>query len=430
MGDPIRFELCARRPEDLATLEILACALEEAGASTRLVMCPESSVGQGPVHPRRAPEPCQVRVGIADPATQAPVATAGARAVALIEDRIEASTTSGSAPDMEQADLVLVAGPARERELSARLETTVRACGLARLDRLGETCSPLAAPELLMPGPALPRCLDALLALHREVASQREPDGDATFFAEVEAAVAFGDPEGAIRKLQAHLLRTDSIAGRQLLARIERGQGRSERAARALECADRMAREALASVACDRGRLQVDQGQLDEARACFLEALDLAPESADGHLGLGSLLLHAGRAGDAQREFQAALDRAPDAAAWSGLGLALQAQESHVEALEAFERALDLDPELPAALFGTVQAGFAAGRLEPASRRLERFLERHPGNLDLTFTLAGIWKELGDAEGALRLLDRIETFDASYRGAADLRRKLEGTRVA
>ena len=89
-------------------------------------------------------------------------------------------------------------------------------------------------------------------------------------------------------------------------------------------------------------------GRLDEAAKAYGRALQFNRDLFDVHFNLGELLLEQGRHHDADASFRtylnASQDNARNAAAWRGLGLALQAQRQHPAAETALGNATRLDP--------------------------------------------------------------------------------------
>jgi len=242
--------------------------------------------------------------------------------------------------------------------------------------------------------------------------------------ASIEARVAFGDTKGALADLTDHLSRQPTAAGYRLMSAVQRGERDFEAARHAAQTSEKLAREELARSLCEHARVEIELNQGEAAHELFEYAHQVAPESVDPLVGLGSLALHAGDAAGAEAHFRGAMTREKSSRAWSGLGLALVAQGRAREALAPFEAALDLEQDCQAAIFGLVQASFHTGELAVAERRVASFVELHPGNLDLLFTLAGLRAQLGDQSGAVDVADRIMLFDASYPGLGELRQKL------
>jgi tetratricopeptide (TPR) repeat protein len=251
--------------------------------------------------------------------------------------------------------------------------------------------------------------------------TEDQPSG---FLESIEAQVAFGNVREALEQLEEHLTGWPSPRGFTLLASIQRGRDELEGATRAIERAEQLARDELGRALCERARIELEADRGAAARELFAEASSLAPGLADPLVGLGSLALHGRDAAAAEEHFRSAVQIESSARSRAGLGLALAAQGRAPEAVTELEASLDLEPDTLAAIHGLVQACFQNGELAPAERRVSAYLETHPGNLDMAFTLAGLRLQLGDHDGALEMLERIELFNPEYAGLAELREKL------
>ena len=89
-------------------------------------------------------------------------------------------------------------------------------------------------------------------------------------------------------------------------------------------------------------------GRLDEASKAYGRSLHFNRDLFDVHFNLGELLLEQGRHREADASFRtylnASADHSRNAAAWRGLGLALQGQRQHPTAEAALANAVRLDP--------------------------------------------------------------------------------------
>lgn len=123
-----------------------------------------------------------------------------------------------------------------------------------------------------------------------------------------------------------------------------------------------------------RGIILGERGETAAARGQFLDAIALDPGLAGpGWTRIGRLFLDSGRAERAAR---------------------------------AFDRALAVDDQSPAALAGMGEALLALERLEPAKDFLERALEAEPRADRLHYPLAMVMRGLGDEEAMQRHLQK------------------------
>ena len=109
------------------------------------------------------------------------------------------------------------------------------------------------------------------------------------------------------------------------------------------------------------------QGNLDEAIACYRQALAIQPRLAEAHCNLGSALLKHGELGEAITCCRRAIAIKPDLAeAHNNLGNALKAQGQVDEALTCYQHALSLMPDFAEVHRNMGQALRAQGKLDSA----------------------------------------------------------------
>lgn len=230
-------------------------------------------------------------------------------------------------------------------------------------------------------------------------------------------------------ELERHSVERPSARGFRALATTRRAERQFAEAAQAIGRAEELAHAELARTLCERARISVEEDLNDAAMAAFEQARALAPDLWDPLLGLGSLALHRSNAAAAESYFRQALTLAKEVPILAGLGLALAAQGRSSEAIGFLDQALEIEPSAQTAIHGLVQAAFQSGEFATAERRVRAFLELHPGNLDLRFTLAGLCCQLGDLQAARDAVEQIEIFDPAYSGLVELKQKLEGSQL-
>lgn len=86
-------------------------------------------------------------------------------------------------------------------------------------------------------------------------------------------------------------------------------------------------------------------------------------------------------------------------------GLSLSAQSRHLEAIEAFERALARKPDDTRVLFALGNTARALGMPKPAEEFFRRVLALEPRRLEALVNLANLLRAQGDLEGARRLIE-------------------------
>lgn len=157
------------------------------------------------------------------------------------------------------------------------------------------------------------------------------------------------------------------------------------------------------------------QGRRDEGLAAFREAVRLAPGNADVQLNLGIALLNAGRADDALKPLRkAARKLAGNPMAQMNLGIAEARAGDGRASLQAFRRAEKLAPDHPGVLVNHALALSEHGKAGDAVTRLDKALARSPGNRDLLYMLAQVYRRAEDGWNELQALKRVVEVDPSY----------------
>jgi tetratricopeptide (TPR) repeat protein len=194
-----------------------------------------------------------------------------------------------------------------------------------------------------------------------------------------------GDAAGALKTVeQAVALAPDNFDAQLALGRARYGAGdpagaaKSFRAAVALRPQDSKARFFLATAL-------EGAGETESALAAYRELLTLQPENADGHLGLGALLIKLG--GD-----------------------------STLEGTKELKRAISLNGDLYEARITLGRALVRLGRAEEAVEHLERAAALAPRNPEPHYQLALAYKRLGKPALAERENEIVKQIHASRRG--------------
>ena len=128
----------------------------------------------------------------------------------------------------------------------------------------------------------------------------------------------------------------------------------------------------------ERG-LALETTDPDAAMTAYARAIAGRPDLADAYNNLGRLHHDRGELGAAESLYRIAICAAERVARyWFNLGVALEDQSRHAEAIAAYERALELDGSLADAHFNLArQLERAAGGSELQLRRAVRHLARY-----------------------------------------------------
>jgi tetratricopeptide (TPR) repeat protein len=143
----------------------------------------------------------------------------------------------------------------------------------------------------------------------------------------------------------------------------------------------------------------------EPARACFENAVRLAPADARWAYYLGALLQTAGELAAAEAQLARAVELQPrDPAALVRLGEVRLRLGRLDEARRAFEAALPLDGAAAAAHFGLGRVALARGDARAAAGHFETVLASQPGASEVRSPLAAAYRKLGRLEDARRAL--------------------------
>jgi len=131
----------------------------------------------------------------------------------------------------------------------------------------------------------------------------------------------------------------------------------------------------------DLGRIHRRQGQLDLAIGELQRAAELAPNSREASLELGTALIEASRTEEALAVFQEmAMSDPRDPRPHAGLGAALLRGQRYPEALAPLEKAASLDPNGPMVRLNLAITYENLDRIEDSLREYEAFVKLAPND--------------------------------------------------
>jgi tetratricopeptide (TPR) repeat protein len=154
------------------------------------------------------------------------------------------------------------------------------------------------------------------------------------------------------------------------------------------------------------------KGRSDEAIVSYRQALDLNPKDARVHYNLGKALEAKGRVDEAIASYRKALDLNPkDARAHTNLGLALQEKGQLDEAIACYRKALDLDPKLTQAHHNLGNALRAKGRPDEAIACYRQAIARSPKYANAHYNLGNLLYARGQLDEAIACYRRVIEID-------------------
>lgn len=167
--------------------------------------------------------------------------------------------------------------------------------------------------------------------------------------------------------------------------------------------------EPTAEISSDLGYIIGSLGIQGEAVALYHKALELDPRCASAHFNLAVIDAKSGSYIDAASHYLQALDAKPNAETYNGYGYVMVRQKKSAEAIEAFRKALELDPTYLPALENLGDAYVRESNLAEATAWYHRALDQKP--------TAMIHNNLG---GVLRKQGRNDEAAAEYHKALAL----------
>jgi predicted O-linked N-acetylglucosamine transferase (SPINDLY family) len=160
------------------------------------------------------------------------------------------------------------------------------------------------------------------------------------------------------------------------------------------------------------------QGRLDQAVACFAQALQWQPDNAGTCCNLGLALLHLGQAHAAALRFQQALALQPELAeAHNNLGMALLQMGQYEEAVHSFRHVLRLRPELAEAHNNLGMVLVDLGRHDEALDCFQRALQLRPDLAEAHNNLGMVLAERGQCDEARACYERALQLQPDHFGA-------------
>ncbi len=160
------------------------------------------------------------------------------------------------------------------------------------------------------------------------------------------------------------------------------------------------------------GAAFVGAGYPEQALPYLEEAVRQWPENFKAHLAIGQVYLEMNRAGEARPELELAArlnPRSPEV--WNNLGGVAAAAGDHAGALDAYNKALALNANLPWVLANAAQAEVNLNRPAEAEKLFRRALEIDPKDSDTADRLGLLLAQQGRSNDALALFQQALASD-------------------
>lgn len=178
------------------------------------------------------------------------------------------------------------------------------------------------------------------------------------------------------------------------------------------------------------GDCHTSVGDYEQAQKCYEKAATLEPDEPWPYVGLGVVALQTECVNDAEIAFRVAcrLDR-NCARAYAGLAMVAEQRDDHKKAFEMYLKCLELDTDNLTALLGLFQTSCRMGSFAEVIHYLEVYLDMHPGDVSVMFSLAALYTREGRFDRASEILVNILALDPENKDAAGLMEEIEHSRA-
>jgi tetratricopeptide (TPR) repeat protein len=167
-------------------------------------------------------------------------------------------------------------------------------------------------------------------------------------------------------------------------------------------------------------------GDYAKAQQCYEKATSLSPDEPSPYVGLGVVSLQQNRLEDSEIAFRVACRLNPGCAkAYAGLAMIAQQRKDYNHAFEMYLKCLELDTNNLTALLGLFQISCQKGSFSKVIYYLELYLDMHPGDRAVMFSLAALHLKDGRLEQSRKILMDILTLDPANKDAANLLEEVE-----
>lgn len=161
----------------------------------------------------------------------------------------------------------------------------------------------------------------------------------------------------------------------------------------------------------DKADLALKAGKEEDAIKYFVQALAVNGLHVETQHKLAMLYMKKEMFSAAAALFKNLGEITGEAVHYSHRGLALFQQNQYDDALEAYQKAVDLDPSRPQRFVSLAQVYRSMGQLNNSIIALNKAIEMEKENLDFLFLLIDIQAEMGNYNEALEIVGNILELD-------------------
>jgi Tfp pilus assembly protein PilF len=182
---------------------------------------------------------------------------------------------------------------------------------------------------------------------------------------------------------------------------------------------------------CMEAEFYALDGDIATADEMYSRVVSLNPRCVRGLCGKGALAAERQEWETAQEYFEKALAIDPTYdVALAGLGLCAMVNRKEEKAFELFMQAVASNPENRRALLGVLQLGYPMKKYAEIEKAINSYLDRHPANIEMLYSFAGILFAQGKVEQAKTEVEKILIFEPKHTNALELRDLIRGDKPA
>lgn len=176
----------------------------------------------------------------------------------------------------------------------------------------------------------------------------------------------------------------------------------------------------------EMGDCYTSNGDYEKAKRCYEKASTLGPDEAGPYIGLGVIAYQNELLDDAEIAFRVACRLNKNCAeGWSGLAMVEQKRDNCPKAFEYYLKCLELDTDNLTALLGLFQTSCRMGSFEKVIHYLQVYLDMHPADTSVMFTLAALYMKDAKLKESKQMLLNLLAFEPDNKDAANLLEEVE-----
>lgn len=174
------------------------------------------------------------------------------------------------------------------------------------------------------------------------------------------------------------------------------------------------------------GDCYTSAGEYEKAKNCYERASVLGPDEAGPYVGLGVIAFQNDLLDDADIAFRVAcrLDN-KCSQGWAGRAMVAQKKNEFERAFELYLKCLELNVDNLTALLGLFQVSCQMGSFSKVIYYLQAYLDMHPGDTSVMFSLAALYMKDSQLEKSSKILKDILALEPDNKEAADLFEEVE-----